>query len=349
LLLQLQRSVGNAAVARLLIQRKPADINQAHGVTFNNKGPTGVTKAPRVKGLKPALLINAQVKDGWVIPSTDKLKGGHLLKAQYGGADDPTNVVSWSETCEASFGLYEEAYANEAMKQARIGKQPVTITLAKAATFADRPDLKLTDQEAEAAGWTAGDPERKKRQDKYDEIAENFSTIPTKVTVTISGLTTNPAPFERNGQDLAPDFKKSDAAIKPGFAPYVRFKVNPGLPRTLATITDWNAMKASVKSGSDGDRYGKLAHVKGRHGDQFGVGKATDYDGLKAFEDIIEKFIADTAHTQIEGEYQGMAVIHYFDEPTQLWVCTDPTNELVAGFKLGPMQAASLKAKGVVK
>ena len=42
-------------------------------------------------------------------------------------------------------------------------------------------------------------------------------------------------------------------------------------------------------------------------------------------------------------------MFHYFDEPNQLFVCTDPTNELHAGFKLGPMQVASLKAKGVVK
>ena len=202
-LLQLQRSAGNVAVsamlARLLIQRKPADINASHTVTFSNKGPIGVAKAPRVKGLKPSLLINAQIKDGWVLPNGVKLKGGHLLKAQYGGPDDATNVVSWSTACEEDFGRYEDTFAAAAKEQSRKDKQSVTIKLDKAATFADRPGLQLTDQELDKAGWGPTAPGRKERQKKYAEIAENFSTIPTKATVAVSGLKTNPPQFERDG------------------------------------------------------------------------------------------------------------------------------------------------------
>ena len=125
--------------------------------------------------------------------------------------------------------------------------------------------------------------------------------------------------------------------------------MNPNLPPALAKISDWGAMTGSEKKGADGDRYAKLAHVKGSHGAHFGVNTETDYDSVRAFEKIIEQFILDTTHIQIEGTYQGTDVIHYFNDTTKVFVCTLPNNELHAGFKLSLTQETSLKSKGVVK
>jgi hypothetical protein len=320
--------------------------------------------------LTRSTVINAQLRDGWVTPK-DKLVGGHLFKAEFGGPDDETNVVPWSQTAEREHGVFEKTYEAAAVKDAKILANKIkkakvdaakstgtpdalatatdgfAATVTTKATFADRPDLEVSEDELTAAGWEETDPERAKRKEKFADVAERFSGIPTQVSVTVAGLSDGEKKTDLKDAEIAPDFKRNDEAIKPEYIVPVRYKRNATGPRPFSMVPDWVAIKKKNRSAEDEARLKKLNHVKDRHGDHFGVtgGSFTD---LQELESKLSAFIQADSTEQIEGMYLGDEVLHYVDGTTKIWLCTTPTGELVAGFKLSEGQYNILIKQGTV-
>jgi hypothetical protein len=365
-IVQLQRSIGNRAVHALLqaaripqpeqqrvpdnlaIQRKPADINGTHELKYDinaNKKKHINAKAPRATGLTRTKVINAQAKDGWVTPS-DQLIGGHLFAAEFGGPDDDTNVVPWRPEREEAFGNFEDDFQKQAMKDARAAPdKKLTLTVKTAATFADRDDLKVGEGDLTSAGWGDTQSGRAERKQKFEDVSERFSGIPTSVQVKLTGLSTGERTFAPAPVDLAPHYLRNDDAIKPGFVPYKRYQRNATEPRALNVFNDWHLSRHQVLANK---LVQKLGHVAGRHGDHFGVEKNNEPDNVKQLQVELKTLVDTTTNEQILGTYMGKDVIHYVNAGTKQWLCVVPSGDLLAAFKLSTTQYDTLIAEGKV-
>jgi hypothetical protein len=365
-IIHLQRTLGNKAVSRLLparpisngvlarsslIQLKPADINGTQDIDYDSTGKLLNPPAPRARGLKRSIVINSQLKEGWVTPNV-QVMGAHLIKAEYGGPDNETNVVPWIQSTEDRFGLFEGEYraaADKDAKQAALAATAFKATIHAKATFADRPDLLVNDGDLDTAGWGPADVKRQERKDKYTDVAEKFSGIPNAVKVEVSGLTEGTKKFEVAAGEIAPTYAKNPEAVKPGYVVPTRFVRNATEARLFPKIPDWDAFKkAKVKAVDDVARQKKLNHVAARHAVDFGVAGNT-MEHLKTLEATLSTFIADAANQeQIVGMYMGKEVLHYVNNATRLWACTSATGELVAAFRLSVGQHDILTTKGKV-
>lgn len=349
-IMQLQRLAGNRAVSRMLqraprtgvIQRKPADINNTYTLDFDDKGVMTNVGAGRSK-LKRATIINAHMRSGWVTPKT-LLTGGHLFKREFGGPDDETNVVPWMQTTEDNYTKFEDEY-HEAAKQdaadSAKSSTPFSATIKTKATFADRPDLDVSESQLDKAGWTSVDPLRPKRKKQFEQIADQYSGIPTDVEVKAEGLSKTIAPFSVAGTAIAPAYALNPDSLKPGFTPFARFKRNATEPR-LFTDVDWSTQKDKQRK--------SVQHATSRHGDQFGLkdGKSGKISNLKAMETLLKSIVAKGE--QIEGTYRARDVLHYLmDDGTNRWLCTTEDGDLVAAFPLGTTQYDSLTTTGQVR
>jgi hypothetical protein len=76
--LRLQRLIGNRAFSQIVIQRKPADIDQTQKLEYDTTGKFTNDGAARAAGSTPTKRINAQLTRGWVLPN-QQLIGGHLF------------------------------------------------------------------------------------------------------------------------------------------------------------------------------------------------------------------------------------------------------------------------------
>jgi hypothetical protein len=237
------------------------------------------------------------------------------------------------------------------MDNATKNKTPFSVDVKTKATFVDRPDMHVTDKDLDTAGWSDTDADRKKRQDKFVSLADQFSHVPTSVSVTVTGLSTGSRTFAPSAGDIAPAFKRNDAAIAPGFVEHVRFKLKSAEPRILAKMPDWAAFnKAKKKSADDQFIKNKLAHVIGKHAVDWGLPNTNATANLQALETRLEAFIKDTSNEQIEGVYvlNKVDVLHYVRHSDRLWACTELDGTLVASFKLNPGQYDILMKKGTV-
>jgi len=365
-IIHLQRTLGNKAVSRLLparpissgvlargplIQLKPADINGTQDINYDSTGKLLNAPAPRARGLKRSIIINSQLKDGWATPNT-QVMGAHLIKAEYGGPDNETNVVPWIQSTEDRFGLFEGEYraaADKDAKQAALATTAFKATIHAKATFADRPDLLVNDGDLDTAGWGPADVKRQERKDKYADVAEQFSGIPNAVKVEVTGLTEGTKKFEVAAGEIAPAYVKNPEAVKPAYEVPTRFVRNATEARLFPRIPDWDAFKkAKAKDPADVARQKKLNHVAARHAVDFGVAGGT-MEHLKTLEATLSAFIADaTNQEQIVGMYMGKEVLHYVNTASRLWACTTATGELVAAFKLSVGQYDILTTKGKV-
>jgi len=349
---QLQRSLGNHTVSRLLIQRKPADIDGTFALNYDNTGKLLNAGAARATTGRRTAIINAQLTKGWVTPNNLQLTGGHLFKRELGGPDDDTNVVPWLASNEAVFGLVEDEYRAAADKDAVAAaksNQPFTATVKTRATFVDRPDLQLTDKELETAGWTDTDPERPKRKAQYDDVADKFSGIPTSVTVKVTGLSVGEKTFTRAADQIAPAFTRNPDAIKPTYVLPSRFKRNAAETRVLSKIPDWDKYKGKTKDPEDVYRGKKLNHLAANHGADWGV-KGNSMAVLQQLEGILDAFIRDTGHEQIEGVYLlgKIDALYYLDDASKLFVAVDTAGKLISGWKMDQTQYTKLTTKGVL-
>jgi hypothetical protein len=369
--IQLQRTLGNRAVRQLLvpaaaassrliqtkklpfhalIQRKPADINGTHELKYDDKGTFTNKGADRTRGLKRTVVINGQVKDGWVTPS-EKIMGGHLFKSEFGGPDDETNVVPWTQNTENDFSGFEKLYKDTADKDAKnaaSANNSFTAAVKTKATFIDRPDLEVSEEELNTAGWTLDDPERGERKAKFADVAERFSGIPTTLSVEVTGVTGGPLTFSRSQPALAPTYQRNNEAIKPAFGVPTRFRRNGTETRKFSTIPDWDAYKkAKAKKPEEIKLAKKLDHVVSHHPGDFGV-TGNSVTKLQELEGKIHTFVFDMTNEQIPGTYMGIDVLHYVNNVSRLWACTTPAGELVAAFVLGVGQYGILTKRGTV-
>lgn len=91
-----------------------------------------------------------------------------------------------------------------------------------------------------------------------------------------------------------------------------------------------------------------LQHGFSRHAPDFGLAGNWSEASGKLFKQAIERHIT-AASFVTSGTFRGMvAVTHYFDPATKLWVAFDQTNTFVAGWKLYPSQVVKLLTKGDV-
>jgi hypothetical protein len=349
---QLQRSLGNHTVSRLLIQRKPADIDGTFTLNYDNTGKLLNAGAVRATTGRRTAIINAQLTKGWVTPNNLQLKGGHLFKREFGGVDDDTNVVPWLESNEAAFGVVEDEYKAAADKDAATAaksNQAFTATVKTNATFFDRPDLQVSDDDLDKAGWTSTDPDRAKRKNQYDDVADKFSGIPTTVTVKATGLSVGDKTFTRSADQVAPAFTRNPEGIKPTYGIPNRFKRHATETRKLSTILDWNKYKGKKKDPDDVYRGKKLMHVIDNHGVDWGVTKNSVPD-LERLQGILETFILNTSNEQIEGVYLlgKIEALFYVNDTSKLFVGVDTAGKLISGWKLSDDQYTKLTTKGVL-
>lgn len=93
----------------------------------------------------------------------------------------------------------------------------------------------------------------------------------------------------------------------------------------------------------------KLQHEFSSHCADFGVIGPWNTANADLFKQAIQSHIA-IAPQQIPGTYRGtIAVIHYYDPASLLWVAVDSANIFIAGWKLYPSQVISLANTGDVR
>jgi hypothetical protein len=112
------KSISNvtSATAQRTIQlnRKKGLVDQHHDIPIDSDGTPVVT--PGSRNSTAAKFINRLINNGTLESTSSQFIGGHLLKAEYGGYDSPSNVVPWSSSMEAAYGRFESSY-REHMKR----------------------------------------------------------------------------------------------------------------------------------------------------------------------------------------------------------------------------------------
>jgi hypothetical protein len=105
---------GALPAAAAVIQQRPADIFMSYSVPFRYDAGADKHRYAGFKGQRSphaAQPINELRKKKVISTDPDQdLIGGHLLKAEYGGKDEPNNVVPWTVFAERSFTKYEAGY-----------------------------------------------------------------------------------------------------------------------------------------------------------------------------------------------------------------------------------------------
>jgi hypothetical protein len=325
------------------IQRKPPDIDKSDHLNYDQTGTLTNVAGTRAK-LKAAAILNAQLRDGWVTPN-EQLTGGHLFKRGFGGPDNPTNVVPWRQSVEDNFTLFEDDYKQKADQDAaknKLSNLPFTATVRSKATFVDRPDLAVGDEQLNSAGWGPTEAGRQERKNQYADVADKFSHIPTKVEVSVIGLTAGLKSFTADKSTIAPDYVLNPAAIRPDYVVPARFVRNATKPREFVKV-DW------AKATQNDPARKQIQHATSRHGPEFGLTKSGAKANLEAMEKKLDEILTDTGNEQIEGLYRKEEVLHYFNETSRLWLCTREGGELVAAFHLNQDQYDLLTTKGLVR
>lgn len=325
------------------IQRKPLDIDKSDHLNYAQTGKFTNVAETRAK-LKAAAILNAQLRDGWVTPN-EQLTGGHLFKREFGGPDNPTNVVPWRQSVEDDFTLFENDYKAKADRDAEknaLSNLPFTATVRSKATFVDRPDLEVGDDQLNSAGWGPTDAGRQERKDQYSDVADKFSNIPTRVEVSVIGLTSGPTSFAADKSTIAPDYVLNPAAIRPDYVVPARFVRNATKPRKFVKV-NW------VTASQNDPARKQIQHAASRHGHEFGLTTSGAKNNLQAMEGKLDEILTDTGNEQIEGLYRKEEVLHYFNEASRLWLCTREEGELVAAFHLNQDQYDLLTTKGLVR
>ena len=346
-----------------LIQRKPADINKEYDLiyTFN------YAKSTLFSGVKPGrnkitsvLEINGFKKFGWVLPKDPDMKGGHLLKREYGGEDDVTNVVPWQVPTEDEFTTFENDYFDTWLleKGKKKGKlSQIKVKFNTAATFTNKEALKMTEEDAKTWPELRKD-DLKERIEKYNIIAELFSHIPDSIAVELTAEDGEKKRFDRQAAGISPLHIKNPAAVQPDYAPPSNFVRHSKEARNLT------ALDAFIKD-ANSPEYQSYAHACARHPNEWGIKISSQADvkhwktGLMVKEDRGFDRPDDITHLhnqaqaliqhkdveQIKGEYKSDVIYHYI-APDNLWVGTTLTGEFIAGYRISPQQRNALETKG---
>jgi hypothetical protein len=94
----------------------------------------------------------------------------------------------------------------------------------------------------------------------------------------------------------------------------------------------------------------KLQHTFAKHAPDFGIPGNWNPANAALLEQAIQRHVLSPAVQQIPGTYRGtIAVIHYYDPATDLWVAADTAGDFVAGWKLSAVQRLHLLHSGNVQ
>jgi Colicin D len=94
----------------------------------------------------------------------------------------------------------------------------------------------------------------------------------------------------------------------------------------------------------------KLNHTFSKHAADFGIFGPWNLANAALLEKAIQDHLTNPRVQRITGTYRGtIAVTHYLDPTTDLWVAVDMANNFVAGWKLSAAQKAYLLSSGNVQ
>lgn len=129
-------------------QLKPKNIKDTHTLNVDNAGLITNAEAGRVDP-PVSYPLNTAIDLGLLNSKSGAAVGGHMFKREYGGLDNYTNVVTWSEKSEQSFTDFENEYLVKARADAS-GKGGVARQVKTNATFTNHRvnlnDVKLADK-----------------------------------------------------------------------------------------------------------------------------------------------------------------------------------------------------------
>jgi hypothetical protein len=87
----------------------------------------------------------------------------------------------------------------------------------------------------------------------------------------------------------------------------------------------------------------KLQHTFSKHAVDFGISGTWNPANAAVLEQAIRNHVANPAVQQIQGTYRGtIAVTHYWDPVTDLWVAVGAAGNFVSGWKLSTAQRTCL-------
>ncbi|MEM9535071.1 MAG: DUF4157 domain-containing protein [Cyanobacteria bacterium P01_E01_bin.45] len=145
----LLKQTGGATRQKKPIQFKPKDIKSTHTLNVDNDGKITNSEAGR-SDPPVSYPLNMAIKKGLVKSKDGDAVGGHLFKREYGGADNYSNVVTWSTKSESQFTTFENQYLEKAREDAT-GKGGVARQVNTEAKFSNfkvsLDDISLPDKE----------------------------------------------------------------------------------------------------------------------------------------------------------------------------------------------------------
>lgn len=94
----------------------------------------------------------------------------------------------------------------------------------------------------------------------------------------------------------------------------------------------------------------KLNHTFSKHGQDFGIAGPWSKTTGALLQRAIQDHVSNPAVLQLVGTYRGaLAVTHFWDPTTDLWVAVDAANNFIAGWRLSPQQRSHLLTSGNVQ
>lgn len=144
------QQTGGPTTQQSPIQFKPKDIKSTHTLTVDKDGKITNSEAGR-SDPPVSYPLNMAIKKGFLKSKDGDAVGGHLFKREYGGADNYSNVVTWSKKSESQFTEFEELYLDKAKKDAAGKKGGVARQVKTEASFSNfkvsLDDIDLPDKE----------------------------------------------------------------------------------------------------------------------------------------------------------------------------------------------------------
>jgi hypothetical protein len=188
--------VSMQAASAGVVQCKPKDIRKTHKLKLNKDGAIQNEEADRVD---PPVSYPMNTLIALGIINHDDVKGGHLFKREYGGLDNYSNVVTWSERSEDAFTVFEDDYLDKAREGATAAKTTVTYNVKTKASFGEagvsREDLFPGPNQPQGKAFDTA-------RHKVWRLTKNaLETVPTSVDVSLSDLS-EVSPFSRDGSKM---------------------------------------------------------------------------------------------------------------------------------------------------
>lgn len=209
----LQQMANQAAGARPapganggVVQCKPSNISGKHSLKLDKTGAIQNAEAARVD---PPVSYPMNTLIALNLITHDDLTGGHLFKREYGGLDNYSNVVTWSERSEAAYTLFENSFLEKARDAAVKAGKTVTFTVDTEASFGDSDVTKSGLFPSPVT--PTGKPGDTARHKIWQLIKKSLETVPTSVSAKVNGLGEE-VKFSRDGSKML-DSKVSPSAV----------------------------------------------------------------------------------------------------------------------------------------